>query len=452
MNNQELIQCFSDIAKEKNIDRTELGTILEELFMTLLEKQFRDASNCSVLVNIDKGEIEIYQEKTIVDEVNDPATEIDLEKAREIEPDLAVGDPFIEIVNPLVFGRRLILTAQQFLSQRIKDIERQYIFEDYFARVGEIIVGEVRQIQRDNLHLFNEQSEMRMPKSEQIQSERPRRGETLKAVVKSVEMTPRGPDIVVSRSDNQFLAKLFEMEVPEIEDGIIEIASISRAPGERSKLIVKSTDRRIDAVGACVGMRGSRIQAVVRELNGEKIDVINFSSQSEVLISRALSPAKPINLRIDDEQKYCVAVFDDEDMESGVGKSYLNITLASEVTGYTIEAERISKTDETPKSDSITLAEVEGLTERMISLLGEAKIETTKEFLDANPEDLLEVKGIGEQFISNVTAKINNFLESNGDEETDEDHDLKDDMNAFDEPEAESDSVIETAEEVGDEV
>lgn len=452
MNNQELIQCFSDIAKEKNIDRTELGTILEELFMTLLEKQFGDASNCSVLVNIDKGEIEIYQEKTIVDEVNDPATEIDLEKAREIELDLTVGDPFIEIVNPLVFGRRLILTAQQFLSQRIKDIERQYIFEDYFARVGEIIVGEVRQIQRDNLHLFNEQSEMRMPKSEQIQSERPRRGETLKAVVKSVEMTPRGPDIVVSRSDNQFLAKLFEMEVPEIEDGIIEIASISRAPGERSKLIVKSTDRRIDAVGACVGMRGSRIQAVVRELNGEKIDVINFSSQSEVLISRALSPAKPINLRIDDEQKYCVAVFDDEDMESGVGKSYLNITLASEVTGYTIEAERISKTDETPKSDSITLAEVESLTDRMISLLGEAKIETTKEFLDANPEDLLEVKGIGEQFISNVTAKINSFLKSNGDEETDEDHDLKGDMNAFDEPEAESDSVIETAEEVEVEV
>ena len=415
MNNQELIQCFSDIAREKNIDRTELGTILEDLFLTLLEKQFGDASNCSVLVNIDKGEIEIYQEKTIVEEVDDPATQIDLEKACEVEPDLSVGDPFIEVIDPIVFGRRLIMTARQFLSQRIKDIERQYIYEDYFARVGEIIVGEVRQIQRDNIHLFNEQSEMRMPKREQIQSERPRRGETIRGIVKSVEMTPRGPDIVISRSDNQFLSKLFEMEVPEIEDGIIVITSIARAPGERSKLIVKSTDRRIDAVGACVGMRGSRIQAVVRELNGEKIDVINFSSQSEVLISRALSPAKPINLRIDDDQKYCVAVFEDEDMESGVGKSYLNVTLASEVTGYTIEAERSVSSDGTANK----LSDIKGLTIRMVSLLNEAEIITIKDFQEADQNELLEVKGIGEYFINSVATKINIFLESLSKDETD---------------------------------
>jgi N utilization substance protein A len=415
LNNQELIQCFSDIAREKNIDRTELGTILEDLFLTLLERQFGDASNCSVLVNIDKGEIEIYQEKTIVEEVDDPATQIDLEKACEVEPDLSVGDPFIEVIDPIVFGRRLIMTARQFLSQRIKDIERQYIFEDYFARVGEIIVGEVRQIQRDNIHLFNEQSEMRMPKREQIQSERPRRGETIRGIVKSVEMTPRGPDIVISRSDNQFLSKLFEMEVPEIEDGIIVITSIARAPGERSKLIVKSTDRRIDAVGACVGMRGSRIQAVVRELNGEKIDVINFSSQSEVLISRALSPAKPINLRIDDDQKYCVAVFEDEDMESGVGKSYLNVTLASEVTGYTIEAERSVSSDGTANK----LSDIKGLTIRMVSLLNEAEIITIKDFQEADQNKLLEVKGIGEHFINSVATKINIFLESLSEDETD---------------------------------
>ena len=423
MNNQELIQCFSDIAREKNIDRTELGTILEDLFLTLLEKQFGDASNCSVLVNIDKGEIEIYQEKTIVEEVDDPATQIDLEKACEVEPDLSVGDPFIEVIDPIVFGRRLIMTARQFLSQRIKDIERQYIFEDYFARVGEIIVGEVRQIQRDNIHLFNEQSEMRMPKREQIQSERPRRGETIRGIVKSVEMTPRGPDIVISRSDNQFLSKLFEMEVPEIEDGIIVITSIARAPGERSKLIVKSTDRRIDAVGACVGMRGSRIQAVVRELNGEKIDVINFSSQSEVLISRALSPAKPINLRIDDDQKYCVAVFEDEDMESGVGKSYLNVTLASEVTGYTIEAERSVSSDGTANK----LSDIKGLTIRMVSLLNEAEIITIKDFQEANQNKLLEVKGIGEHFINSVATKINIFLESLSEDETDA-QDVKDEV------------------------
>ncbi|MFQ6675927.1 MAG: transcription termination factor NusA, partial [Fidelibacterota bacterium] len=361
MNNQELVQCFSDIAKEKNVDRTEIGTILEELFLTLIEKQYGDASNCSVIVNIDRGEIEIYQEKTIVEEVDDPAREIELEKARALEPDLEVGDTFIDVVDPSLFGRRLISTAKQFLSQRIRDVEKKYIFEDYFGRVGEIVIGDVRQVHRDNVYVHIDQCELRLPKEEQIETERYRRGDTIRAIIRSVEMTPKGPDIVISRSDNQFLAKLFEMEVPEIEDGIIEILSIARAPGQRSKIIVRSTDKRIDAVGACVGMRGSRIQAIVRELHGERIDVINHTSRSEVLISRALSPAKPRNLYIDDEKKYCVAVFDDEEMDSAVGKNYLNVRLAAEVTGYTVDAVKASEYGEAKKEEVVYLDQIDTL-------------------------------------------------------------------------------------------
>lgn len=412
MNSQELIQCFSDIAKEKNVDRTELGTILEELFLVLLEKQFGDASNCSVIVNIDRGEIEIYQEKTIVEDVEDPALEIELEKAYAMEPDLEIGDPFIEVVNPTLFGRRLIATAKQFLSQRIRDIEKKYIFEDYYGRVGEIVIGDVRQVHRNNIYIHIDQCEIRIPKEEQIESERFRRGDTIRGIIKSVEMTPKGPDIIASRSDNQFLAKLFEMEVPEIEDGIIEILTISRASGERAKIIVKSSDKRIDAVGACVGMRGSRIQAVVRELNGEKIDVINYTSQPEVLISRALSPAKPINLFIDDEKKYCVAVFDDEEMDSGVGKSYQNVNLAAEVTQYTIEAVKQSEYEETKKDGTVYLDQVVGLTPRMVNLLGDAEIHNIADFLSAPKEELLAIKGVGEKVLETISSRINSYIQN----------------------------------------
>lgn len=412
MNKQELVQCFSDIAKEKNVDRTEIGTILEELFLTLIEKQYGDATNCSVIVNIDRGEIEIYQEKTIVEEVEDPALELELEKARALEPDLGVGDTFIDVVDPSLFGRRLISTAKQFLAQRIRDVEKKYIFEDYFGRVGEIVIGDVRQVHRDNLYVHIDQSELRLPREEQIETERYRRGDTVRAIIKSVEMTAKGPDIVISRSDNQFLAKLFEMEVPEIEDGIIEILSIARAPGQRSKIIVRSTDKRIDAVGACVGMRGSRIQAIVRELHGERIDVINHTSRSEVLISRALSPAKPKNLYIDDEKKYCVAVFDDEDMDSAVGKNYLNVRLAAEVSGYTIDAVKASDYGEGKKEEVVYLDQVDTLTPRMISMLSDGEIDTTTDFKEASRADLLQIKGMGEKTLDTIGSRIDAYLEN----------------------------------------
>ena len=228
-------------------------------------------------------------------------------------------------------------------------------------------------------------------------------------------MKSNGPDIVISRADNKFLAKLFEMEVPEIEDGIIEIQKITRAPGIRAKIIVISHDRRIDAVGACVGMRGSRIQSVVRELNGEKIDVINKSDQPEILISRALSPAKPLNLYIDDSSKHCLAVFDDEEIDSGVGRNYNNLNLASDLTGYKIEAVKKSDYEEnSPKKEKeIFIDQVSTLTDKMIKMLSSANIDTLDQYKKTNKDDLLLKKGVGEKMLNSIDEKIDNYLKDN---------------------------------------
>tara|TARA_S200000501_G_scaffold176836_1_gene166493 strand:- start:11040 stop:12287 length:1248 start_codon:yes stop_codon:yes gene_type:complete len=412
LDKQDLIQSFSDIAKDKNVDRTEIGTIIENLFKTLIEKKFGTSDNCDVIVNIERGELEIYQNKTVVDFVEAEGTEISLHDAKRIEPSMEIGDPYIDVIDPASFGRRLIITAKQFLNSQIKDIEKKHSFENYFNRVGEIIIGDIRQINKDNINVYIEQSELRLPRSECIPNERYRRGDTIRAIVKSVEMKSNGPDIIISRADNKFLAKLFEMEVPEIEDGIIEIQKITRSPGIRAKIIVVSNDRRIDAVGACVGMRGSRIQSVVRELNGEKIDVINKSDQPEILISRALSPAKPLNLYIDDNSKHCLAVFEDEEIDSGVGRNYNNLNLASDLTGYKIEAVKKSDYEENaPKKEKeVFIEQISTLTESMIKMLSSGNIDTLDQYKKATKDDLLSIKGLGEKMLNSISERIDNYL------------------------------------------
>ncbi len=414
MVNRELIEVFSEIAREKNVERSELATILEELFLYVIEKEYGDSSNCSCIVNIDKGEIEIYAEKTIVEEVDDYKVEITLSEAIEKEPDatdLELGDPFVEVIDPKVFGRRLVATAKQFFAQRLRDVERNYIYEDYANRIGEIIIGVVHQTQRDGVYVNIEQAELRMPRSEQIKTERYRRGDTVRAVIKSVEVTPKGPDIVVSRADNHFLYKLFELEVPEIEDGIIEITSISRYPGERSKIIVRSNDRRIDPVGACVGMRGSRIQAIVRELSNEKIDIVNFSEQTEILITRSLSPAKPLRLFIDDEKKYCVALFDDESLDSAVGRSGMNINLASKLTDYKIDAYGVKQYERIQEDQKTPISEIEGVDKKVVSVLNSMSIEIVSDLLEADMENLLNTGKITEDSLDGVYESVQKFVE-----------------------------------------
>ena len=426
MVNRELIEVFSEIAREKNVERSELATILEELFLYVIEKEYGDSSNCSCIVNIDKGEIEIYAEKTIVEEVDDYKVEITLAEAIEKEPeavDLELGDPFVEVIDPRVFGRRLVATAKQFFAQRLRDIERNYIYEDYANRIGEIIIGVVHQIQRDGVYVNIEQAELRMPRSEQIKTERYRRGDTVRAVIKSVEVTPKGPDIIISRADNHFLYKLFELEVPEIEDGIIEITSISRYPGERSKIIVRSNDRRIDPVGACVGMRGSRIQAIVRELSNEKIDIVNFSEQTEILITRALSPAKPLKLFIDDEKNYCVALFEDEGLDAAIGRNGMNINLASKLTDYKIDAYGVNQYERIQEDQKTSISEIEGVGEEISSLLSSMNIEVVSDLLEADMDDILKNSQISENILDGVYEAVQNFVER----EVEEDSDLEDD-------------------------
>lgn len=406
MIHREIIEAFSAIAREKNIERTVLGSIMEELFMTLIQKRYgEEYTNFSVIVNMDKGTIEIYQEKTVVDAVENPVLEIGLESARAVEPDLEVGDPFIEIIDPADFGRRLITTAKQFLSQRIREIEKQSIYDEYSQLVGTIATGDIHQIRRDNVFLNIDKVELRLPKLEQIPNERYRRGSTIRALIKSVEITPKGPDIVVSRGSNDFLIRLFEMEVPEIEDGIIEIKAVARAPGDRSKIVVYSHDKRVDAVGACVGMRGSRIQSIVRELSGEKIDIINYSEQPEILVSRSLSPAKPVNLLISEDRPYIMAVFSDEEMPTAIGRNGQNIKLASVVSGYTIDA--VKQSDyEGPKRETIYLDELAGLGKVRMETLAQVDIHTADEFMESSAKDILALKGFGPKTYEKVHGII----------------------------------------------
>ena len=415
MINRELIEVFSEIARDKNVERSELASILEELFLYIIEKEYGDSSNCSCIVNLDKGEIEIYAEKTIVEEVDDYKVEITLEDAIKKEPEAAVGlevgDVFVEVIDLRVFGRRMITTAKQFFAQKLRDVERNYIYEDYANRIGEIVIGVVHQVQRDNLFINIEQAELRLPRKEQISSERYRRGDTIRAVIKSVEVTSKGPDIVISRSDNHFLHKLFEMEVPEIEDNVIEITSIARYAGERAKIIVESNDRRIDPVGACVGMRGSRIQAVVRELNNEKIDIVNFSEQPEILITRALSPAKPINLYIDEEKEYCIAIFPDDNIDSAIGRSGMNINLASRLTGYRIDAYGETQYERNQNDQKTLLSNIEGIDKKIANALSKSEILKVSDLMEADQDSLLDIKGINEDSLDLLYDSVQSYIE-----------------------------------------
>jgi len=425
MINRDLIEIFIELAREKNIERSELGTIIEQLFLFIIEKETGESDNCSVIVNLDKGEIEIYIEKTIVEEVDDDHFDITLERAIELEPDLAgelkLGDTFVEVIDPARFGRRLVANARQFLNKRTREVQQQYIYEDYVQRIGEVIIGTVHQVHRENTFVNIEQTELRMPRNEQIFSERFRRGDTIRALVKSVEVTSKGPDILISRSDDLFLYKLFEMEVPEIEDGIIEIKGIARKPGERSKIIVHSVDKRIDAVGACVGMRGSRIQSVVRELNNEKIDIVNYTEKSEVFITRALSPAKPMDLYIDDDRKYCVAIFDEGGLENAVGRSGVNINLASKLTGYTIDAYTKSEYDEVLVNQKTTLESLDGITKTLASKLSKVGIISVADYLNTKKYVLTDELELNDKEVTSISDAVNLFIEvTHNKEEVDE--------------------------------
>lgn len=411
----EIAEAFSQIVKEKSIDQESLTKIIELIILSMIKKKYGTADNFDIFVHLDKGEIEIYQNKTIVEDVVDENLEIDIKTARAFEPDLEIGDEFVEIVDPATFGRRLIISAKQNLNQKIRDAEKEIIFDEYKERIGEIINGEIRQISRDEIYVNVDRAELVLPKKEQIQKERYRRGESLRAVIKDVVRTNRGPEIIISRSHPKFLERLFELEVPEIYEGIIEIKAVSREPGERAKIAVYSSDKRIDAVGACVGMKGIRIQTIVKELNNEKIDIINWNAEPEIFIARSLSPAKPTRVVVDEAEKKAVVVLSNDQISLAIGRGGQNRRLASKLTNYEIETIRESEFKkiygEELKKD-IELSEVEGISPGILKKLVASGLETLEDIKEAGIEGLLNVPGIGQKTADRIMELIESVKES----------------------------------------
>ena len=340
----EIVDSFSQMVKDKKIDRDLLESIIKEVFGMMIKKKYGQNANYDVIVNMDKGDIEMYLTKAVVEEVTEPETEITLEEALERSgEELEVGDDFTEVLDYVAFGRRHIVNLKQNLNQKIREVEKEIIYNDYKDLVGEIIVGEIYQIKPHSILLIHNSHEIQFPKGEQIPKERYKKGESIRVYVKEVSKKASGPPaIIVSRAADDFLKKLFELEIPEIYDGVIEIKGIAREPGERAKVAVYSYDDRIDAVGACVGMKGIRIHSIVRELANENIDVINFSDDIGLYIARALAPAKLKDIYLDKANKVAKIIADEDQISLVIGKNGQNIKLASKLTDYEIDVERNS--------------------------------------------------------------------------------------------------------------
>lgn len=338
-----IVDAFTQMAKEKNIDRDILASVIKDSFVKMMEKKYGLEANFEVIVNMEKGDIEIFLYKTVVEEVMDPAKEIDVESAKaKSGEDFEIDDDFVEEIPIEDFGRRNVINLKQNLNQKIREIEKEITFNYYKDLVGEIVVGEIYQLKPKSILLIHNGNEVIFPKNEQIAKERYKKGDTIRAIIKSVEKRQSGPPVVIaSRADEQFLYKLFELEIPEIYDGIIEVKGIARFAGERAKIAVTSNDDRIDAVGACVGMKGIRIHSIVRELNNENIDVINYSEDPSTFISRALAPAKLLDIDIDNENKVAKIYSEEDQIRLIIGKEGQNIKLASKLTGFQIDVDRL---------------------------------------------------------------------------------------------------------------
>lgn len=392
-----IIDAFAEMAKHKSIDRDLLQGILEETLSMIVRKKYGANANFDIIVNMEKGDIEIYLIKEIVEKVEDEVTQISLEEARKwSDEEYEIGDDFIEEItlNNLAdsFGRRLVTLASQNLNMRIRDIEKENIYREYINKVGEIVVGEIYQIRRHDILIMHNKVEMRMPREEQIPNEpnKYKKNQSIKAIIKEVKKSGMGgqPDIILSRASDEFLARLFEIEIPEIYDGIITIKSIARDPGERAKVAVQSFDDRVDPVGACVGMKGIRIHSIVRELNNENIDLVEYHSDPKIFIMRALAPAKVQDIELSLETKEAIVTVSDDQVALAVGKNGQNVRLASKLTGFSIT---ITKSGD----EDIELSEFKAeFGEDLFNKVSRLGIETAREFLERGPEELLRIEGM----------------------------------------------------------
>ena len=343
MENLNLISNFAEFKDQKNIDKSTMIGVLEDVLRHALQKQFESDENFDVIINPEKGDLEIWRNREVVEDgaVENPNTQISVSEVMAIDSTYEVGDEYSDQIKMNQFGRRAVLSLRQNLASRLLDLEKANIYEKYSEKVGEIISAEVYQVwKREVLLMDDEENELILPKSEQIPNDFYRKGDTIKAIVKSVEMNNNQPRIILSRTANQFLERLFEQEVPEIYDGLITIKTIARIPGERAKVAVESYDDRIDPVGACVGMKGSRIYTIVKELRNENIDVVNYTANAQLMIQRSLNPAKVSSITIDEERKTASVYLKPDQVSLAIGKVGLNIRLSKMLTGYDIDVYR----------------------------------------------------------------------------------------------------------------
>ena len=400
-----LIDTFAEFKETKNIDRATLVSVLEESFRSVIAKLFGSDDNYDVIVNPDKGDFEIYRNRTVVadGEVKDDNREISLTEARQIDEDYEVGEEVSENVDFAKFGRRAILTLRQTLASKILELEHDSLYNKYKDRVGEIVSAEVYQIwKKEMLCVDDEGNELILPKTEQIPSDFYRKGEAVRAVVARVDNTNNNPKIILSRTSPVFLQRLLEAEVPEIHDGLITVRTIARMPGERAKIAVESYDDRIDPVGACVGVKGSRVHGIVRELRGENIDVINYTQNISLFITRALSPATVNSVRIHEEERKAEVYLNPDQVSLAIGKSGLNIKLASMLTEYTIDVFREIEGAE-GEGDDIYLDEFVGdIDQWIIDALKSIGMETAKDVLNAPREMLVSRADLEEETVDEV--------------------------------------------------
>jgi N utilization substance protein A len=404
IDNRELTESFMELARAKGIDRPTMIRIIEDVFRTMIRKQYGDDSNFDVIINSD-GDLEIFRYREIVPddspELADDNTKISLSEARKIEADFEVGEEIAEPIDPQNFGRRVIMTGRQTLIQKIKDWEKERMFLKYKDLVGTIVTGEVYQVlrNRDLIVLDNEDNELLLPRNQQIPKDRYRKGDTIRAIVDKVELIHGSPKVILSRTSPVFLERLFEQEVPEVADGIIAIRKVVREPGERAKVAVESFDDRIDPVGACVGMRGSRIHAIVRELNNENIDVINYTDNLELLIARALAPAKLSAVKLEENGRISVYLKLDQ-VPLAIGKNGLNIKLAGKLIGREIDVFR--EMDEEDEED-VDLREFQDeIEEWIIEEFRKVGFDTAKSVLAVPKEDLVRRTDLEEETIDYV--------------------------------------------------
>lgn len=420
-----LIESFAEFAKLKSIDRPTMIRILEDVFRTMIRKKFGSDENFDVIINIDKGDLEIWRYRQIVPDnadVYDPSNKDDdfefeenlhikLSDARKIQADFEIGEEVADELKLVEFGRRLVLTARQTLMQKIRDLEKDLLFQRYKDIVGEVLTCEVYQVLgREIICLDDEGNELNLPKAEQISKDRFRKGDSLKAIVHRVEMINGNPKIILSRTSPEFLERLFESEVPEVFDGLIAIRKIVREPGERAKVAVESFDDRIDPVGACVGMKGSRIHSIVRELCNENIDVINYTDNVELFIQRALNPAKVNRTELDNNTKRASVFLDPSQVSMAIGKGGLNIKLAGKLAGFDIDVFRDVK--ETEGDEDVDLEEFrDELEDWIIDELKRIGLDTAKSVLKLSVEELVRRTELEEENVLDLMQILNQEFE-----------------------------------------